>query len=150
MGSTKMDRMCSILNNIPVGDKAVVFCEYTLQIDIITIYLNFLEIDFAVYDGRMDQPKKDAAIMSFTMQPSIQVFVCNSTCASFALNLQMANHVIIMQPDFTPTKDLQAIHRCEIASLSLISYLYPLPCLFFLVFQAIAGGRPRRSRSTGS
>lgn len=116
IGSTKIDRLCQIICFIPNGDKVVVFCEYTTMIDIIGFYLNALNISFITYDGRLTQEEKNDAISAFKTHDSIKVFVCNTACASYALNLQVANHVVIMQPSFNPIDDIQAIHRCECLS----------------------------------
>ena len=75
MGSTKMDRLCYIIRKIANDEKAVVFCEYRLMIDIIGWYFNYLEIPYVTYDGRLTQEEKTRTISTFKRQPSIKVFV---------------------------------------------------------------------------
>jgi SNF2 family DNA or RNA helicase len=91
--------------------KSVVFSGWTSHLDLIQIALEDNNISYTRLDGKMTRPQRTAALDSFRDDPSITVILVSLTAGGLGLNLTAASHVYVMEPQFNPAAEAQAVDR---------------------------------------
>lgn len=95
--------------NKPV--KSVVFSGWTAHLDLIQIALEDNRIKYVRLDGKMTRSKRTAALDAFREDPEITVFLISITAGGLGLNLTTASKVYVMEPQFNPAAEAQAVDR---------------------------------------
>jgi SNF2 family DNA or RNA helicase len=91
--------------------KSVVFSGWTSHLDLIQCALNDAGIAFTRLDGKMSRTARTAAMDTFRTDPSIPVILVSITAGGLGLNLTTANKVYVMEPQYNPAAEAQAIDR---------------------------------------
>ena len=91
--------------------KSVVFSGWTSHLDLIQIALEDNGIKFARLDGKMARNKRTAALDAFRDDPSTTVFLISIGAGGLGLNLTTGSKVYIMEPQFNPAAEAQAVDR---------------------------------------
>lgn len=63
------------------------------------------------FDGSTPSKARQIAIDTFTMNDSCRVFVAQQGAAGVAVNLQVSSEIVLVEPDWSPDKNAQAIMR---------------------------------------
>jgi SNF2 family DNA or RNA helicase len=79
----------------------------------IAIALERYNFPYVRLDGSMNAKKRGEAVSRFNEDPSIKVFLISIKAGGFGLNLTAANHVYLMEPNFNPQTESQAIDRVD-------------------------------------
>lgn len=108
--STKIKWVLDDLNRQSRATKSLIFCTWTLEIDLIRSTLVRGGYGVLVFDGSLDAPKREAVLNNFKL-PSFNILILQIACGSVGLNLQHATRVYIMSPGWNPTTEMQAIAR---------------------------------------
>jgi SNF2 family DNA or RNA helicase len=111
-GVTKLQELIHSIQNQPVGDKAIVFCQFVKEMDAYISILNCVGISCIRLDGTLSTHEREASINKFTTDDSVSTFVIQINTGGQGINLQVANHVYIMSPNWNPAVEYQAIGRC--------------------------------------
>ena len=96
---------------ISVGDKAVVFSQWTSFLDLLSPALTSNGIRFTRLDGKMSNQQRAAALTSFASNPSVSVFLISLKAGGVGLNLTAANRVYLMDIWWNPAAEDQAVDR---------------------------------------
>ncbi|KAI0206329.1 SNF2 family N-terminal domain-containing protein [Astrocystis sublimbata] len=91
--------------------KSVVFSAWTSHLNLIEMALNTAGIRFTRLDGRMTRPSRSAAMTAFREEPSIHVMLVSISAGGLGLNLVTGNTVYMMEPQYNPAAEAQAIDR---------------------------------------
>jgi hypothetical protein len=91
--------------------KSVVFSTWTSHLNLIQIALEDAEIPFTRLDGSMSRPARTAALNAFSNDPSVLVLLVTIGAGGVGLNLTSASKVYVMEPQFNPAAESQAIDR---------------------------------------
>lgn len=91
--------------------KAVVFTYWTTHLDLIEIALEDNGVKYARLDGRMGHRQRLAAIEQFEQDPETIIFLVSIGAGGVGLNLTAANFVFIMEPQWNPQAEQQAVDR---------------------------------------
>ncbi|KAI9696843.1 MAG: hypothetical protein M1836_005205 [Candelina mexicana] len=91
--------------------KSVIFSGWTSHLDLLQIALEDNKIAFVRLDGKMSRIKRSAALDAFRDDPSITVILVSIMAGGLGLNLTTANKVYVMEPQFNPAAEAQAIDR---------------------------------------
>jgi SNF2 family DNA or RNA helicase len=91
--------------------KSVVFSGWTSHLDLIQIALEDNNIPYTRLDGKMSRTQRTAALDSFRGDPSITVILVSLMAGGLGLNLTAANNVYVMEPQFNPAAEAQAVDR---------------------------------------
>ncbi|KAI0971361.1 SNF2 family N-terminal domain-containing protein [Xylaria arbuscula] len=91
--------------------KSVVFSAWTSHLDLIEIALENVEIRFTRLDGKMSRPARSAAMTAFREDDSIHVMLVSISAGGLGLNLVTGNTVYMMEPQYNPAAEAQAIDR---------------------------------------
>ena len=91
--------------------KSVVFSGWTTHLDLIQIALEDSKIRFARLDGKMSRAKRTSALDTFRDDPEVRVILVSIGAGGLGLNLTTASRVYMMEPQFNPAAEAQAIDR---------------------------------------
>ncbi|KOS18296.1 Helicase-like transcription factor [Escovopsis weberi] len=91
--------------------KSVVFSGWTSHLDLIEIALKEANISFTRLDGSMSRTARTAAMDSFRDDDQVQVILVSIMAGGLGLNLTAGNSVYVMEPQYNPAAEAQAIDR---------------------------------------
>jgi SNF2 family DNA or RNA helicase len=91
--------------------KSVVFSGWTSHLDLIQIALDNVGITYTRLDGKMSRPARTAAMDTFREDPSVSVILVSIMAGGLGLNLTSASNVYVMEPQYNPAAEAQAVDR---------------------------------------
>ena len=91
--------------------KSVVFSGWTAHMDLIQIAFDDNGIKFVRLDGKMSRAQRNASIESFRSDPDVPVILVSIMAGGLGLNLTAASQVYVMEPQFNPAAEAQAVDR---------------------------------------
>jgi SNF2 family DNA or RNA helicase len=93
------------------GDKVLLFSTNLRLLQFIEFFLAREGHSFVRLDGSTPQPRRQQLVDQFNRDGSIFVFLISTTAGGTGLNLTAANRVVVFDPHWNPSHDLQAIDR---------------------------------------
>ena len=111
-GSKKMDTLIELIKTHP-KEKALVFCQFTGEMNEIHERLNKLEVPVLRIDGSVTGDVREERITKFKAGPPNSVMLIQIKAGGVGLNLQEATRVYITTPSWNPATELQAIGRAH-------------------------------------
>ncbi|KUJ10330.1 uncharacterized protein LY89DRAFT_258216 [Mollisia scopiformis] len=91
--------------------KSVVLSGWTAHLDLIQLALEDNSIPYCRLDGKMSRIARGQAMDVFRDDPSILVILVSITAGGLGLNLTSANKVYVMEPQYNPAAEAQAVDR---------------------------------------
>ncbi|RFU74360.1 hypothetical protein TARUN_7895 [Trichoderma arundinaceum] len=91
--------------------KSVVFSGWTSHLDLIELALEKAGVLFTRLDGSMTRQARTAAMDMFRDDNSIHVILVSITAGGLGLNLTAGNNVYVMEPQYNPAAEAQAVDR---------------------------------------
>ncbi|KAF1942220.1 hypothetical protein EJ02DRAFT_345944 [Clathrospora elynae] len=91
--------------------KSIVFSSWTTHLDLIEIALKNHGHTSVRLDGRMTRENRDKSMRLLREDPSIRVMLVSIGAGGLGLNLTTANKVFMMEPQFNPAAEAQAVDR---------------------------------------
>jgi SNF2 family DNA or RNA helicase len=91
--------------------KSVVFSAWTSHLDLIELALDSVGIKYTRLDGKMSRTARTKAMDRFREDPSVHVIIVSIMAGGLGLNLTTANNVYVMEPQYNPAAEAQAIDR---------------------------------------
>lgn len=96
------------------GHRVLIFSQFLQQLDIMEDFLNNIGYDYRRLDGQISSQEKQRRIDAFNAPESpIFAFLLSTRSGGVGINLATADTVIIMDPDFNPHQDIQALSRAH-------------------------------------
>lgn len=96
------------------GHRVLIFSQFLKQLDIIEDFLDGLGMQFQRLDGSIGTLEKQKRIDAYNAPDSpLFAFLLSTRAGGVGINLATADTVIIMDPDFNPHQDLQALSRAH-------------------------------------
>lgn len=96
-----------------VGQKAIVFSQWTRMLDLLEDCLKNSGIKYRRLDGTMSVTSRDKAVKDFNTMPEVSVMIMSLKAASLGLNMVAACHVLLLDLWWNPTTEDQAIDRAH-------------------------------------
>ncbi|CAF2075880.1 hypothetical protein Bca4012_089697 [Brassica carinata] len=96
-----------------VGEKAIVFSQWTKMLDLLEASLISSRIQYRRLDGTMSVAARDKAVQDFNTLPEVTVMIMSLKAASLGLNMVAACHVLMLDLWWNPTTEDQAIDRAH-------------------------------------
>ncbi|MQL86572.1 hypothetical protein Taro_019111, partial [Colocasia esculenta] len=96
---------------ISYGDKVLLFSYSVRMLDILEKFLIRKGYCFSRLDGSTPMSLRQSLVDDFNRSPSRQVFLISTKAGGLGLNLVSANRVVIFDPSWNPSQDLQAQDR---------------------------------------
>ncbi|KAH9826066.1 Helicase-like transcription factor [Teratosphaeria destructans] len=100
--------------SLPEGEppiRSVVFSGWTAYLDLIEVALDEQSINFVRLDGSMSVKQRSAVLRQFATDPDITVILVSIKAGGQGLNFTAANKVYMMEPQYNPGVEHQAIDR---------------------------------------
>ncbi|XP_069126621.1 DNA excision repair protein ERCC-6-like 2 isoform X2 [Argopecten irradians] len=91
--------------------KVLLFSYSTKVLDILEQYMMTTGYEYRRLDGSTSAKKRMDLVREFNNDPSIFIFLISTKAGGLGLNLTGANRVVIFDPNWNPTHDLQAQDR---------------------------------------
>ncbi|ESZ92582.1 hypothetical protein SBOR_7042 [Sclerotinia borealis F-4128] len=96
------------------GHRVLIFSQFLNQLDLVEDFLNGLGLPFQRLDGTVSTLEKQKRIDAFNAPNSpLFAFLLSTRAGGVGINLATADTVIIMDPDFNPHQDIQALSRAH-------------------------------------
>ncbi|KAK1468954.1 SNF2 family domain-containing protein [Colletotrichum melonis] len=96
------------------GHRVLIFSQFLNQLDIIEDFLNGLGFQYRRLDGSLSSREKQKYIDDYNGPNSpVFAFLLSTRAGGVGINLATADTVIILDPDFNPHQDIQAISRAH-------------------------------------
>ncbi|OAQ92500.1 DNA repair protein Rhp26/Rad26 [Purpureocillium lilacinum] len=96
---------------IPNGHKMLLFSQGKLMLNIIEKCIRECGITYVRMDGETPVDQRQPMIDKFNTDPNIHVFLMTTRTGGLGTNLTGADRIIIFDPDWNPSTDLQARER---------------------------------------
>lgn len=96
---------------IPNGHKTLLFSQGKQMLQIIEKQMKELRINYCRMDGETPIDQRQDMIDRFNETPDIHVFLMTTRTGGLGTNLTGADRIIIFDPDWNPSTDLQARER---------------------------------------
>ena len=109
--SSKINALVGQIQQLPLKDKCVVFSYWTSSLDAVEEALKQTPIKFCRYDGKLSRSKRSQVLNAFTTDASLRVFLVSITCGGQGLDLTAANHAYLLEPQWNPMLEEQAMAR---------------------------------------
>ena len=110
--SSKLQLLQQLLPRLIEQDhKVLIFCQFTTMIPFVLDFCDLNGFGHCYLEGSMDQLEREQNIKSFTEDPQKQVFILSTRAGGLGLNLVAADSVILLDSDWNPQVDLQAMDR---------------------------------------
>ena len=94
------------------GERAVVFTNWTSFLDIIARALESRGFRFTRIDGSLSREARAQAVRDLDAG-DVDLALVSTRAGGVGLNLTAANHVFLMEPDYNPAAEQQAMDRCH-------------------------------------
>ncbi|KAI0840823.1 SNF2 family N-terminal domain-containing protein [Hypoxylon sp. FL0890] len=91
--------------------KSVVFSAWTAHLDLIQIALDNAGIRYTRLDGKMSRTARTAAMDAFRDDRDVHVILVSIMAGGLGLNLTSGNYVYVMEPQYNPAAEAQAVDR---------------------------------------
>ena len=91
--------------------KSVVFSGWTSHLDLIQIALADAGLRYVRLDGTMSRQKRNASLDAFRDDPDTTIILISLTAGGLGLNLTTGSKVYVMEPQFNPAAEAQAVDR---------------------------------------
>ncbi|KAL6704240.1 hypothetical protein ACN47E_008408 [Coniothyrium glycines] len=91
--------------------KSIVFSSWTSHLDLIEIALKNHCHTYVRLDGRMSREARDKSMLLLREDPNVRVMLVSIGAGGLGLNLTTANKVFMMEPQFNPAAEAQAVDR---------------------------------------
>ncbi|KAB5554683.1 hypothetical protein GE09DRAFT_1122020 [Coniochaeta sp. 2T2.1] len=96
------------------GHRVLLFSQFLDQLDIMEDFLTGIGLTFSRIDGSISSLEKQKRIDAYNAPDSpIFAMLLSTRAGGVGINLATADTVIILDPDFNPHQDLQAVSRCH-------------------------------------
>jgi hypothetical protein len=109
--SGKLDRLVELLEQVPHGDKALVFTQYPGFGRLVPYLAEQLTKPVGFFHGRLTAPQRDDVLRAFASEDGPSVLVISIKAGGRGLNLPAANHVIHFDRWWNPAVEQQATDR---------------------------------------
>lgn len=99
-------------NLLPFGHRVLIFSQFNKMLDLVQDWLDYNDIGMCRLDGSTSQEEREVMIKEFNPAKSKKkVFLLSTRAGGLGINLVGADTVIILDNDWNPQMDLQAIDR---------------------------------------
>ncbi|KAH7092160.1 DNA repair protein rad5 [Paraphoma chrysanthemicola] len=108
---TKISSLVTDLLKQPPGTKSIVFTFWSSALDLAAKGLSEASIMYTRYDGNISPANRSLALKNFRQDPAISVILMTISCAAVGLDITAASRAYILEPQWNPTVEEQALAR---------------------------------------
>ncbi|RGP62627.1 hypothetical protein FSPOR_9206 [Fusarium sporotrichioides] len=108
---TKIQALVTDLRQQPNGNKSIVFSFWTSTLDLAHAALRADRVPCVQVDGTVPEKKRRDIFDRFRSDSSVQVLLLSLSCGAVGLNLTAASRAYLMEPQWNPAIEEQALSR---------------------------------------
>ena len=112
-GSTKIRMLLDSFKVHQSTDKTLIFCQFVKEMTLIANALKTIGVRSVRLDGTMSIEERSEAVETFKNNDGVTAFIIQINTGGQGINLQVANRIYIMSPNWNPAMEHQAIGRCH-------------------------------------
>jgi SNF2 family DNA or RNA helicase len=127
--SGKLDRLVELLQQVPAGDKALVFTQYPGFDRLVPHLAEHVAKRVGFFHGRLTARQRDDVLRAFETEDGPSVLVISIKAGGRGLNLPAANHVIHFDRWWNPAVEQQATDRVHRVGQRKPVFVHSLICL---------------------
>ncbi|KAG7402596.1 putative global transactivator [Fusarium oxysporum f. sp. rapae] len=109
--SSKVKALIENIRGLPSGEKCLVFSSWTQTLDDIETGLDQSSIQSMRFDGNVPQEERQSIVDRFKTSHNVCVMLLTLACGAEGLNLTEATRVYLMEPNWNPSVEEQALSR---------------------------------------
>uniref|UniRef100_A0A093VGA7 Putative SWI/SNF-related matrix-associated actin-dependent regulator of chromatin subfamily A member 3-like 1 n=1 Tax=Talaromyces marneffei PM1 TaxID=1077442 RepID=A0A093VGA7_TALMA len=109
--SSKMTMLVSDVQKALNTTKSIIFSCWTRTLDLIGKHLSSANIEYARIDGKTPLSQRQKILDSFDRTRNIPILIMTTGTGALGLNLKSVNRVFIIEPQWNPAVESQAIAR---------------------------------------
>jgi len=109
--SSKIEALLAQITQVPANEKSVVLSCWTNSLDVAEHELTQVGIPSVRYDGRLSLAERSQAAAKFADEPSIRVILVSIASIGLGMGLTAANHIFLLEPQWNPMLEAQAVAR---------------------------------------
>ncbi|KAK4058436.1 hypothetical protein OIO90_000595 [Microbotryomycetes sp. JL221] len=99
---------------VPKGEKVLIFSGFTRMLDILEDFMGLRGYKYARLDGGTSRPRRALDIKLFQQKKSpYQCYLISTRAGGLGINLTAATTVVLIDQDWNPQADIQAISRAH-------------------------------------
>lgn len=102
-----------ILECVGKKEKVLVFSQFVKMLDLITLEMNDLGIDYLILTGKTSKEQRQEMVKRFSEDGGPYVFFISLKAGGTGLNLTSANHVVLVDPWWNKSVENQAADRAH-------------------------------------
>ena len=111
--SVKTQFLLKLMQNLKAeGHRLLIFSMSKKMLDLLEIIFQKKEHKFLRIDGDTEIASREQLCKQFNSDPSIFCCILTTKVGGFGLNLTGADRAVILDPDWNPANDNQAVDRC--------------------------------------
>lgn len=112
--STKTAALVEAIQKQPADEKAIVFCSFVDEMRIFSKILRDRSIESDMFHGGLNNEQRTDVLDRFRDSDSgIRVLFVQIAAGGVGLNLQEANRIYVLSPQWNPMLEVQALGRCH-------------------------------------
>jgi len=108
---TKLNELLRCVQKQPPDDKTLIFCQFVKEMDEYERLFSASGYECVRLDGTMSTTERQQNVDYFKSNDAIKLFIIQINTGGQGINLQIANHIYIMSPNWNPAIEHQAIGR---------------------------------------
>ncbi|OCL02710.1 hypothetical protein AOQ84DRAFT_304166, partial [Glonium stellatum] len=109
--STKVSKLIQDIGSHLHTDKSIVFSAWKKSLDLVARLLAAKNILFTTIDGSLSLPHRSKVLLNFQKDPEIKILLMTLGTGAVGLNLTIASRIHILEPQWNPSVENQAIGR---------------------------------------
>jgi SWI/SNF-related matrix-associated actin-dependent regulator of chromatin subfamily A3 len=111
--SSKMEQLMKDVGDRLAESKGIIFSTWTRSLDLVAWHLRRKDIAFTRIDGDTELHKRQPLLDEFAMNESVRLLLMTTGTGAYGLNLTVANRIFLLEPQWNPSIETQAIARAQ-------------------------------------
>jgi SWI/SNF-related matrix-associated actin-dependent regulator of chromatin subfamily A3 len=111
--SSKMEQLMKDVGARLAETKSIIFSTWTRSLDLVECLLKRRDMVFTRIDGDTGLHNRQAILDEFAMNESVQLLLMTTGTGAYGLNLTVANRIFLLEPQWNPSIETQAIARAQ-------------------------------------
>lgn len=113
LAGSKLNAIVKYVLEIPKQEKIIVFSQFGEMLDLMQYAMERRGIKAVKLCGSLSLSQRQSVLLAFQSEPSVKVILISLKAGGEGLNLQNANHVILVDPWWNPAVEMQAVQRAH-------------------------------------
>lgn len=99
---TKLDAIAEYVTSVPADEKVIVFSQFGDMLDLTQYWLQRRFVKSVKLCGSLTLTQRQSVLQAFLHDPTVRVILISLKAGGEGLNLQVANHVVLIDPWWNP------------------------------------------------